>query len=685
VKPQTLADARASLLAAARPLEAHELVAAEEALGRITAEPLYARSCVPHYSGAAMDGIALRSSNSVAASPDDPLELVQIGERGERDAQHPFSFVDTGNALPAWADAVVMIERVVRVPAPEGTPQASPARVRIAAPAPPWQHVRLVGEDVVAGEVLLPRGHRVRPYDVAALLAAGIDRVPVRPRPVIAILPTGDELIEPGETLRPGRIVEFNSRMVAAFIREAGGEPLRLAPVGDNLEAIQSRLHAAARAADVVCVIAGSSAGEHDFTVEALRGLGEILAHGIDVMPGRPAIAARLAQGRGSAELRASVALGIPGYPVSAAVICRELLEPLLAHLLGTAAERLPTVRATLPRGLASRLGQEEIVRVALGSIGGRRIARPLPRGAGAITTMARADGFVRLSPETASVAAGEEVDVELLRPMGEALGTILIAGAQDPALGVLEDALRASSPRHRLAVESLEEEAALLALERGEAHAAAVTLPVGEGGTTAVEELLASGGFALEPLATRAVGLIVAAGNPLGLRGAEDLTRPGVRPVPELMRGGVRLVPPAALRPGEGARRRAGVAAAKNASRADAGDAPEAASAAVREGPGAAPAPEERQQLSAAAIAAAVQSGLADVGVGVEPAAAALGIDFVPLRREDLALVLRPDFLGSDAGRALLEAARSADFAAAVKLLPGYAPTLRPVAAKSS
>src|SRR5262249_50055837 len=158
-------------------------------------------------------------------------------------------------------------------------------RVAIRAAATPWQHVRLVGEDIVATEPLLPRGHRIRAVDIGALLAAGHVTVPVVPPPSVAIIPTGSELIEPRRAAGPGAIIEFNSRMVAAFVTQWGGRARRLAPVGDQLDAIQAAVQAAVRSDDIVTVIAGSSAGEHDFTVTALGNLGRILVHGVDIMP----------------------------------------------------------------------------------------------------------------------------------------------------------------------------------------------------------------------------------------------------------------------------------------------------------------------------------------------------------------------------------------------------------------
>ncbi|HEY8516495.1 MAG TPA: molybdopterin-binding protein [Candidatus Binatia bacterium] len=631
--PETkpLAEARRLLLAAAIPLSSSETIRAERALGRVTAEPVYARASVPHYHGAAMDGIALRAADVAGASEETPVDL----ELGTPDTvARPFAWVDTGNALPAWADAVVMIERVyagrtvdavLDANDPSGPRPASGRDARVVhvrAAAPRWQHVRLVGEDVVASEPLLPRGRRIRPWDVGALLAAGVDEVAVRPRPVVAILPTGDELIEPGEPRAPGRIVEFNSRMLAAFVEEWGGTALRLAPARDDLAAIRAQIEPALHESDVVCVIAGSSAGQRDFTALALGEIGEVLVRGVAVMPGKPAIVAAVARERGA---RASVALGIPGYPVSAAVVCRELLEPLVAHLLGAVPEERVRVRAVVPRALTSRVGHEELLRVALGEVGGRLVATPLARGASAIVGMARADGLLRIPSAAEVVAAGDELEVELLRPLAEVRETVLVAGAFDPLLGALEDALRAERPQAKLARAALGDDA-WSALARGEAHVAAVDEPcLAADDAAGNEPRPAAGDAAGAPpgasvragadavvvhLASRAHGLVVALGNPLSLTSRADLERADVRSAPS--------------------------------------------------------------GLAPLAAAAAVQSGLADAALGVESAAVALGLGFVPLERRDYDLVLRADFAASDLGRALLAALRSAAFREAAARVAG-------------
>lgn len=672
-----LGEARAGLLAAAAPLASDERVGVEDALGRVTAAAIAAVESVPHYHGAAMDGIAIRAEDSFGASEGRAIEF----ELGTPDTvEHPFSYIDTGNALPVWADAVVMIERVFTGAAPAKTASAitpagsAPAfsvddgccgpdeepghgyadgpisepvsgtgaqQVHVRAASTPWQHVRLVGEDVVASEPLLPRGHSIRPYDIAALLAAGVYEVAVRRRPRVAILPTGDELIEPGEPRLPGRIVEFNSRMIAAFVREWGGEPIRLARAVDDPALLHARLKEAAQDADVICVIAGSSAGEHDFTAATLAGLGELLAHGVDVMPGKPVILARLGAGEGQG---ARVAIGVPGYPVSAAIICREFLEPLLAHLLGTAMRDRPKVRAVVPRKLPSRLGQEEFVRVTLGRVGERLIVSPLARGAGAITTMVKADGFLRVPPLVEGINAGAEVEVELLRPEQEVRGTILVTGSHDPTLGLLEDVLKKTLPDAKLATNSVGSLAGLLALGRGEAHIAATHLLDPDSGLynlPDIARLIPDVPLRIFNLAIREQGLIVAPGNPLGLASIADLEREGLRFVNRQSGAGTRVLLDFLLE--------------KN------GMDPDRITG------------YDHEVFTHTSTAVAVSSGLVDTGMGVRSAAAALGLDFIPVESEDYDLVLRADFADSVPGEALIAVLRSQELRATIASFPGY------------
>src|SRR5262245_38452805 len=332
LKRRSLEDARTVFLGALPPGPLGvEDVPTERSLGRITAAPVIASLSAPHYHGAAMDGIAVRAEDTFGATEFAPRAL----ELGAGDGR--FAYVDTGSALPSWANAVVMIERVFRL---------DDRHIEVHQAAVPWQHVRLVGEDVVATEPVLSRGHRIRPADLGALLAAGVERVRVAVRPRVAILPTGSELVEPGAGVAPGRVIEFNSRMLAAYVLEWGGDPRRLPSVPDDLERVRSAIERAIAEHDVVLVIAGSSAGEHDFTAEAVGALGELIAHGIDVMPGKPAILAIAG---------AKPVIGIPGYPVSAVVIAQEFVRRVLARALGVAPAEPDRALATLPRKIPSR------------------------------------------------------------------------------------------------------------------------------------------------------------------------------------------------------------------------------------------------------------------------------------------------------------------------------------------
>ncbi len=607
---------------------AAELVAVEDSRDRITAEPVFARISAPHYHGAAMDGIAVRAEDTFGASEAQPLTLrvAPQGQGGRAPAPGSFSYIDTGQPLPAWANAVIMIENVY--PSDGG-------RIAIQQAAAPWQHVRLVGEDIVATEPLLPRGHRIRPFDIGALLAAGHVTLPVMPRPTVAIIPTGSELIEPGSEALPGAIIEFNSRVVAASVAEWGGEPRRCAPVRDDLKAITAAVKAAAGMHDIVTVIAGSSAGEHDFTVGAVSALGAILVHGIDIMPGKPAICATV---------EGTPVLGLPGYPVSAAIVCQQVLRPLIAKFLGRAPEPPECLQAVVPRKIPSRLGLEEFMRVTLGQVGSRIVATPLGRGAGVISTLVKADGFLRIPALSEGVNSGEEVTVELLRPRSEIAHTIVFSGSHDLSIGVLEDCLKRTHPHLKISASNVGSLGGLLALKRGEAHVVGTHLLDPKTGTYNLPDLrrhLKMREVAVVHLVGREQGLIVARGNPLRILRLRDLTRKDVRFVNRQPGAGTRvlldyLLAKLRLRP----QRIRGY---------------------------------EREEFTHMAVAVAVASGLADCGLGVRSAANALGLDFIPVEKEEYDLVFRRDFSASPMGQALLAAIRSNDFRQAVQRLGGY------------
>ncbi|MDN5326165.1 MAG: molybdopterin molybdotransferase [Moorella sp. (in: firmicutes)] len=362
-----------------------------QALGRVTAAPVYAAISSPHYPAAAMDGIAVRAEATFGASEHEPLELA-LGREAV--------VVDTGNPLPEGFDAVIMIEEVAF---------RDKTTAIIKRPVAPGQNVRPVGEDITAGEMLVPAGHSLTPYDLGGLLSAGVTRVTVRPRPRVAILPTGTEIVPPNPNPAPGEILESNGTMLAALVSQWGGVPEVYPITPDDYQLLKERLDRALEEKDLVLINAGSSAGREDYTARLVEEMGRLLTHGVATRPGKPVILGIV---------RDKPVIGVPGYPVSAALCAELFAKPVLYYRQGIKPPAREQVRAVLGRKIHSPLGREEFVRVRLEREGDRLVATPTSRGAGTIMALARADGIVVVPRLSEGFPAGQEVTVNLLRPL---------------------------------------------------------------------------------------------------------------------------------------------------------------------------------------------------------------------------------------------------------------------------
>ncbi|MEX0804809.1 MAG: molybdopterin biosynthesis protein [Candidatus Binatia bacterium] len=623
LKKTPLNQARELFLASVDPLALQsENIPVDDALDRITAAAVFAKISSPHYHAAAMDGICVRAEATFGATEFVGKKLTPAD--GESPDASAFAYVDTGNSLPAWANAVIMIEKVR---------QLDDGSVEIFESVGPWNHVRLVGEDVVATELLLPRCHRLRPYDLGALLAAGHTRVTVKARPKVGIIPTGDELIQPGDEAKPGSVIEFNSTILAAFVREWGGAPIKYARARDDAELLKQAVRRAAEECDLITIIAGSSAGDHDLTAEVVADAGELSAHGIDVMPGKPAVLGVVGK----------PVIGVPGYPVSAIIIAREILRPALEKFLGCAAPSLPSVHALVPKKIASHLGLEEFIRVSLGRVGEKLVAVPLARGAGVITTMVHADGLLRIPSLVEGLNGGEEVEVNLLRPQADIENTILCTGSHDLAIGVLEDQLKQRCPELKIAATNVGSLGGLLALQRGETHIAGTHLldpPTGVYNIPEIKKTIPKLPVILVHLAQREQGILVVRGNPKSIHGLDDLNS-GIRFVNRQPGSGTRVLLDFELK-------RLGI----DPNSIDG---------------------YEREEFTHMSVGVAVASGLADAGLGVRAAAVALGLDFIPVANEQYDLVFLHSFFESQRGAQLMAILKSESFKAAVGALGGY------------
>jgi len=608
-----------------QPLES-ESISVDRALGRVTAEPMWARRSVPHYHASAMDGYAVRGRQTDRASERTPIDL-HLGEEA--------AYVDTGDALPGWADAVVPIENVEPVESPQGK------AIRLRTPVPPWSHVRPLGEDIVATELVVPSGHQLRPADLGALAAAGYAHLLVWRRPRVAIIPTGTELVPADQVAEPGRIPEFNTIMLAAQVEAWGGEPRRLAIVPDDFD----RLRAAAASVadyDLVLLNAGSSAGSEDYTARVIGSLGEILVHGIAVRPGHPVVIGMIDPPGESGSARRTPIIGVPGYPVSAALTGEILVEPLLRRWTGLPATQPETVEALLTRKVHSSAGDLEMLRVTVGRVGERIVAAPLSRGAGVISSLVRADGLVFIPPGVQGLEAGERVSVRLYRPASEIERTLVTLGSHDLTLDLMAQFL--SQRGLRLASGNLGSQGGLVALARGEAHFSGSHLldpETGEFNISYVQRYLSQIPTTVVALVGREQGLITAAGNPLHLDRLEQLAG-GKSVFVNRQRGsGTRILLDYHLG-------RLGIPA----SSIDGYD---------------------REEYTHLSVAAAVASGRADAGLGIRAAAAALDLGFVPLFHERYDLVIPNEYYSSQLLHPLLELLADGEFRGAVAALPGY------------
>ena len=432
--------------AGALSLTVRETVPIEQALHRVTAEAVWARISSPHYHAAAMDGAAVRAQDTDNASEKTPVRL-RLGQEAQ--------WVDTGTMLPPDFNAVVMIENIQVL---------DDGIIEIMQPVAPWQHVRLMGEDIVASELLFPAGHIIQPTDLGAMAQAGLSQVAVRRKPRVAIIPTGTELVALGGTLKPGKIIESNSLVLASLAEECGAAAMRFNPVPDDFEKLGETVRRALQEHDIVVLNAGASAGRRDFTAALVAEMGQVVVHGVAIRPGHPVV---LGTSGGKA------LAGLPGYPVSAALTFDLFLKPLIYRLQGLATPQRTSIEAVMTRKVFSTMGQEEFLRVKLGKVSGEFLAMPLQRGAGTTMSLVRADGLVRVPSESEGLHEGQKVRVELLTSLEKVEKAIIAIGSHDLALDVLSNHLHQRYPDASLSSTNVGSLGGLMALARGEAHLA--------------------------------------------------------------------------------------------------------------------------------------------------------------------------------------------------------------------
>lgn len=598
-----------------------ESVKVIDSLGRVTAEAVFAKISSPFFHSAAMDGYAVRFSETFGANETNPV-LLKVGEKAIP--------VDTGDLMPEGFNAVIMIEDV------NITKKDGDEFIEIIEPATPWQNVRTIGEDIVETELIIPENHKIRPIDIGALLATGRTEVKVRRRPLVAIMPTGNELIEPEEELKVGKIVEFNSRVLEGLVKEDNCEPLRYGIIPDNIELLKEKITESAEKADVIIVNAGSSAGSEDFTATAISELGEVIVHGVGIKPGKPVILGLI---------RGKPVFGIPGYPVSTYITYNLFVRPLLYRLQGLSVPKSEKMKAILSRNISSSLGQEEFIRVKVGIVRDKAITTPISRGAGVIMSIVKADGILRIPSLSEGIGAGSEVEIELLRHRDEIKNTIVCIGSHDNTLDILANFLRKKYSQFTLSSAHVGSMGGIMAIKRGEAHMAGTHLldeESGEYNIPFIRRLLTDRKVLLLNLVYREQGFIVKKGNPKDIKGFEDLLREDIVFINRQRGSGTRLLTDKYLR-------QMNIEPSRIKGY-------------------------EREEYTHMSVASAVLTGIADVGVGILAAARALNLDFIPVAKERYDLIIPSDFIELDPIKALIDIIlNDKGFRDAVMSLGGY------------
>jgi len=563
-----------------------ELIPVQAACGRVTAKPVYANICAPHYAASAMDGVAVNARDTFGATETTPINL----------KPDQYIVLDTGDPIPENCDAVIMVEDIVK---------QDDGSITIHAAAAPWQHIRQIGEDVCAGEMILPSHMQVSPSAIGAMIAGGVLEIEVIARPVIGIIPTGDEIIPPCADPKPGDILEFNSSIFSAMVRQWGAEAVTYPIVPDKFDQIRDMVAKAAAECDMVILNAGSSAGREDYSVKVIRELGQVLYHGIAMKPGKPAILGCVGT---------KPVLGVPGYPVSGIIVIEELLKPLVDHWLKSEAQPRRYAKATLTRPVVSGLKYQEFVRVRMGSVGGKLMASPLSRGSGVVSSFMKADGILEVPQGAEGFEAGEEVNVRLLSNEEKLRNTLVVIGSHDPLLDELADMMHVEDGSVFMSSSHVGSMGGIMAIRRGEAHAAGCHLldtETGEYNIAFMKKYFPKGGVKLIRCVGRQQGMMLAKGNPLKIEKFADIAKEGVRYVNRQKGSGTRILTDYLCK--------------KDGLNPDSiyGY--------------------DREELTHTSVAAQIVSGSADAGMGIYSAAKLYDLDFLPICIEEYDLII-PD-----------------------------------------
>lgn len=607
-----------------------ESLPVSDVLDRITSEAIFAKRSSLHYTAAAMDGIAVHSSITKNASENNPTILT---------FKKDFIYINTGNPLPEKYDSIIKIEDVVPVKTVDDITmeKKESKQLKIFKSVFPGMNVRNIGEDIISHQLILTANHKIRPMDIGALIAGGISKVTVWKKPRVAIIPTGEEIVEPENSkIKEGDIIDFNSKMLSSSVVQWGGEPVMYPIIRDIKEDLKNKLLSAVQENEIVTVIAGTSAGSKDFTAKAVSDLGEILFHGISIMPGKPTLAGII---------KGIPVIGLPGYPVSYLIAAWEFVLPLIYKNLRQIPSAKKRRKVLMAKKVVSKLGNEELIRVKLARIDKDLMAFPLNRGAGVISSLVEADAIIRIPSFSEGLALKEETEAELLLDNNLDLeNTIIIVGSHDLILDILRNELKIEAPVYRLALFHTGSMGGLMALKQGTAHLATSHLLDVESGDynfPYIKRILGKKDLLVINLVYRQQGFMVKRGNPNNIFGIKDLTRQDVRYINRQKGSGTRVLLDYLLykddiNPNE----------IKGYN---------------------------QEEFTHLMVASSIANNRAETGLGILSAAKAFGLDFIPLIKERYDLIIPKKYYDNPGMQIILKIINTNHFKEQVVRLGGY------------
>ncbi len=609
------------------PLEPETLPLAA-ALSRVLAADVIAPTDAPPFDRSTVDGFAVRAADTVGASDGAPryltlnAEVIACGVEPRIEVMPgTATAIATGGVIPRGADAVVMIEQTELI-----EDNDRPA-IELRRAAGSGQFISYAGSDIARGETLLRRGTRIGSREIGMLAACGLAAVGVVRRPRVAVLSTGDELVEPGEPLKPADVYDSNGAIIAAAVVEAGGEAVPFGVFPDEEVALEIAMRNALDTCDIVVLSGGTSKGAGDLSHRIVSRLGGpgILVHGVALKPGKPLCLAVI----GDKPL-----IVLPGFPTSAIFTFHTFVAPLIRARAGLPDEAARTTTARVPVRIASELGREEFVLVSLVAGAGGLTAFPTGKGSGAVTAFSQADGFLAIDALAASLDAGSEVEVTLIGETQHA-PDLVIMGSHDVALDVVVGALAERGFGARtIAVGSL---GGVAAASRGECDLAPVHLV--DPSTGIYNKHLLAPGLSLVPGWRRMQGFVFRPGDVRFEGGSANaavkaaLADPTALMVNRNAGSGTRVLADSLLR-------------------------------------GARPAGYANQPRSHNAVAAAVAQNRADWGIAIEPVARMYGLSFLPIAPEEYDFLLVEARRERPAVRAFLEVLREEAVRARIRAL---------------